>query len=108
MRWITYINVCPCKLFVQGTDVELQPLRYGFEGVMANEFHTLKGSCASLVPQGPGYENITLANQVCATVGSVAGQDFVDGNTFIAISYGYFLSNQWLVGPPEFTSGTTD
>ncbi|KAJ7852054.1 pleiotropic drug resistance ABC transporter [Mycena olivaceomarginata] len=80
LRWITYIN----------------PLRYGFEGVMANEFHTLKGSCASLVPQGPGYENITLANQVCATVGSVAGQDFVDGNKFIAISYGYYLSNQWL------------
>ncbi|KAF7360014.1 Pleiotropic drug resistance ABC transporter [Mycena venus] len=80
LRWITYIN----------------PLRYGFEGVMANEFHTLKGSCANLVPQGPGYENITLANQVCAAVGSVAGQNFVDGGNFIAISYGYFLSNQWL------------
>ncbi|KAJ6512945.1 pleiotropic drug resistance ABC transporter [Mycena sanguinolenta] len=80
LRWITYIN----------------PMRYAFEGVMANEFHTLNGTCASLVPQGPGYENITLANQVCATVGAVAGQTFVDGNRFIAESYGYSVKNQWL------------
>ncbi|KAK6996716.1 pleiotropic drug resistance ABC transporter [Favolaschia claudopus] len=80
LRWITYIN----------------PLRYAFEALMANEFHTLRGSCAALVPQGPGYENITLDNQVCATLGSVAGQDFVDGNKFIALSFGYFFSNQWL------------
>ncbi|KAF8206136.1 P-loop containing nucleoside triphosphate hydrolase protein [Mycena galopus ATCC 62051] len=80
LRWITFVN----------------PLRYGFEGVMANEFHTLKGACANLVPQGPGYENVTLANQVCATVGAVAGQDFVDGNRFIALSFGYSISNQWL------------
>jgi ATP-binding cassette subfamily G (WHITE) protein 2 (SNQ2) len=64
---------------------------------VANEFHTLKGSCASLVPQGPGYENVSLANQACATVGSVAGQDFVDGNNFIAASYGYSYGNEWMV-----------
>ncbi|KAJ7364390.1 pleiotropic drug resistance ABC transporter [Mycena albidolilacea] len=80
LRWITYIN----------------PLRYGFEAVVANEFHTLKGSCASLVPQGPGYENVSLTNQVCATVGSVQGQNFVDGNSFIAIAYGYSYSNEWM------------
>ncbi|KAK7033403.1 Brefeldin A resistance protein [Favolaschia claudopus] len=73
LRWITYIN----------------PLRYGFEAVVANEFHTLRGSCANLVPQGPGYENVSLNNQVCATVGSVAGQNFVDGNAFIA-------ANEWM------------
>ncbi|KAJ7067216.1 pleiotropic drug resistance ABC transporter [Mycena amicta] len=80
LRWITYIN----------------PLRYGFESVVANEFRTLNGTCASLVPQGPGYENITLANQVCATVGSVTGQPFVDGNAFIAASYEYSYSHEWM------------
>ncbi|KAL0960159.1 hypothetical protein HGRIS_011794 [Hohenbuehelia grisea] len=80
LRWITYIN----------------PLRYGFEGVLANEFRTLNGSCAALVPQGPGYEGISLDNQVCTTVGSVPGQNTVDGNRFIDLSYGYSYSNTWM------------
>ncbi|KAI0943006.1 hypothetical protein AcW1_002753 [Taiwanofungus camphoratus] len=79
LRWITYIN----------------PLRYGFEAMMANEFRTLKGSCAALVPQGPGYENVTLANQACTTVGSVPGQEIVSGVRYIALSFGYTYSHLW-------------
>ncbi|KAL0959811.1 hypothetical protein HGRIS_011492 [Hohenbuehelia grisea] len=79
LRWITYIN----------------PIRYGFESMVANEFHTLNGTCSALVPQGPGYENVTLANQVCFTVGSVSGQNYVDGNEFIRLSYGYMKENTW-------------
>ncbi|KAI5121205.1 hypothetical protein M0805_006006 [Coniferiporia weirii] len=79
LRWITYIN----------------PLRYGFEAVIVNEFHTLNGSCASLVPSGPGYEGISLTNQVCSTVGSVSGQPNVDGNSFVELSYGYSYGDLW-------------
>ncbi|KAF8888618.1 pleiotropic drug resistance ABC transporter [Infundibulicybe gibba] len=80
LRWLTYIN----------------PLRYGFESVIANEFHTLHGTCSSLVPQGPGYENVSISNQVCAAVGAVAGEDFVDGNRFIKLNYDYSYSNLWM------------
>ncbi|KAF9228275.1 pleiotropic drug resistance ABC transporter [Gyrodon lividus] len=80
LRWITYLN----------------PLRYAFESLLLNEFHTLNGTCTTLVPQGPGYENITLANQVCTTVGSQPGMTTVDGNTFTHLSYGYEYGDIWM------------
>ena len=61
---------------------------------MTNEFHTLDGACSTLVPSGPGYENVSLANQVCTIVGSLPGQAVVDGGRFLELSYGY--SNQYL------------
>lgn len=80
LSWITYIN----------------PLRYGFEAIMTNEFRTLKGTCAnSLVPQGPGYDSIPLENRVCAVVGAQPGQNFVDGAIFTDLSYGFKFSNTW-------------
>jgi ATP-binding cassette subfamily G (WHITE) protein 2 (SNQ2) len=64
---------------------------------MANEFHTLRGSCSTLVPQGTGYENVSLVNQVCTTVGSVPGQPYVEGERFIQLAYGFNYSNLWMV-----------
>ena len=64
---------------------------------MVNEFHTLNGACTTLVPQGPGYENVQLANQVCTTVGSQPGVLTVSGSAFIADSFGYYFSNLWRV-----------
>ena len=81
LRWITYIN----------------PRRYGFESILTNEFRTLEGTCTSLVPQGPGYENVSLENQVCAVVGAVPGQNFVDGARFAELSYGFKFSHTWMV-----------
>lgn len=40
---------------------------------------------------------MSLANQVCTTVGSVSGQSTVDGNTFVLLSYSYSYSNLWRV-----------
>jgi ATP-binding cassette subfamily G (WHITE) protein 2 (SNQ2) len=64
---------------------------------MSNEFRTLRGECSNLVPQGLGYENAQLANQVCTTVGAIPGQAFVDGARFAQLSYDYRYSNTWMV-----------
>ncbi|KAI9436702.1 ABC-2 type transporter-domain-containing protein [Lactarius indigo] len=79
LKWITYVN----------------PIRYGFEGLISNEFHTLNGTCSNFVPSGTGYENVSLTNQVCGTVGSIPGKSTVDGNRFIALSYDYCYSHAW-------------
>ena len=64
---------------------------------MVNEFHTIDAECAVLVPQGPGYENIPLANKVCTTVGSVPGSSTVNGNNYIELSYSYTYGHLWRV-----------
>ncbi len=60
----------------------LDPVAYGFEALMINEFHGRSYTCNSLVPSPlvPGYENVTLSNQACTAVGSVPGQNFVNGD----------------------------
>ncbi|KAF9484261.1 pleiotropic drug resistance ABC transporter [Pholiota conissans] len=79
LRWISYIN----------------PIYYAFSALMSNEFHDLEGTCSNLVPSGPGYENVSLANQVCAVVGAEAGQATVSGSAYIGLSFGYYFSDLW-------------
>ena len=81
-----------------------QPLRYGFEALMVNEFHTIDAECAVLVPQGPGYENVPLANKVCTTVGSIPGLSTVNGNNYIELSYNYTYGHLWRASTVSFVA----
>lgn len=78
-KWIVYVN----------------PLGYAFQSLMANEFHGQKMECNTLIPSGPGYENVSLANQACAFTGSVPGQSYVSGDDYIYLSYNYKWSHTW-------------
>jgi ATP-binding cassette subfamily G (WHITE) protein 2 (SNQ2) len=64
---------------------------------MANEFRTFNPVCSNLVPQGPGYENITLENQVCAVVGAIPGETTVSGLRYLKFSFNYEQSHMWRV-----------
>ncbi|KAG1750901.1 ABC-2 type transporter-domain-containing protein [Suillus lakei] len=79
LRWIMWLN----------------PLWWGFGALLVNEFHTLDGVCSTLVPQGPGYENVSLVNQVCTTAGSQPGQLLVDGNIYIGLTYDFWYGHLW-------------
>ncbi|KAJ7170618.1 ABC-2 type transporter-domain-containing protein [Mycena crocata] len=78
-RWINYIN----------------PVAYGFEALMVNEFAGRAFPCGTFLPDGPAYANVSSANRICSTTGSKAGVDFVLGQDFISASYGYQHSHLW-------------
>ncbi|KAF2276672.1 putative multidrug resistance ABC transporter [Westerdykella ornata] len=78
-RWIGYID----------------PVGYGFESLMINEFHNRNFECVNFVPMGPGYENVGPTNRVCSTVGSVPGQPYVNGDVYIGSAFNYHHSHKW-------------
>jgi ABC-type multidrug transport system permease subunit len=73
----------------------LNPVSYGFEAIMVNEFHGREFPCVSFVPSGTGYENISSDQRVCSTAGSIPGSDVVGGTAFIKSTYGYENSHRW-------------
>ncbi|RDW90012.1 pleiotropic drug resistance family ABC transporter [Aspergillus mulundensis] len=77
-RWMNYID----------------PIAYGFESLMVNEFHGRSFPCAAsgLVPD---YASSDIVNQVCAVVGATPGQSEVDGTTYLRESYQYTKSHEW-------------
>ncbi|KAK8159610.1 ATP binding cassette transporter [Phyllosticta citrichinensis] len=70
-RWINYIN----------------PVAYGFEALMVNEFHDRDFPCSTFVPSG--YPNIGPENRVCSVVGAQAGSSMVSGDAYIKSSFNY-------------------
>jgi len=66
----------------------INPVQYGFEALMANEFYNLEIECVSpmLVPQGP---NAQPQYQSCTIQGSQPGQTTVSGADYILTAYTY-------------------
>ncbi|OOF95383.1 hypothetical protein ASPCADRAFT_207854 [Aspergillus carbonarius ITEM 5010] len=77
-RWMNYIN----------------PIAYGFESLMVNEFHHRRFNCSEseLVPN---YAGASIANQICSTVGAVAGVTYVEGDDYLHKSFQYYDSHKW-------------
>ncbi|KAF2847006.1 ABC multidrug transporter-like protein [Plenodomus tracheiphilus IPT5] len=72
----------------------INPIFYAFEILIANEFHGVRYPCDSYIPTGPGYTQ-TGNSFICNTVGAVAGQTFVDGDTYLEVAYKYRWSHVW-------------
>ncbi|MCJ1447807.1 MAG: hypothetical protein MMC23_008319 [Stictis urceolatum] len=73
----------------------IDPLAYGFEALLGNEFHNKSIPCVNnnLVPSGPSYTN--LVNQACAGIGgALPGDNVVSGDAYLA-SLSYKHSHLW-------------
>ncbi|GMM33517.1 hypothetical protein DASC09_008420 [Saccharomycopsis crataegensis] len=79
-KWISYIN----------------PVRYGFESMLVDEFHNVNMPCTvSLVPQGPYYNDLPITYKTCAFSGSQPGENYVSGNNYLRVAYQYYFSHLW-------------
>ena len=78
-RWINYID----------------PVAYGFESLMINEFHNRNFTCSLYVPQGPGYPKAGTESTVCTAVGSKPGLTSVNGDDYLESSFAYLPSHKW-------------
>ncbi|KAJ5888596.1 ABC multidrug transporter atrF [Penicillium taxi] len=73
----------------------LDPLAYGFEALLSNEFHGTQIPCvnSNLVPNGVGYND--SAHQACTGVGGAEpGATFVTGDQYLS-SLSYSHSHLW-------------
>ena len=78
-KWIYWIN----------------PLQYGFESLMINEFHNRRFECATFIPSGDSYSNYSSAYKTCSAVGSEPGESYVLGDNFLKLSYSYEHKHKW-------------
>jgi len=72
----------------------INPIQYGFECLMANEFYNLEIQCVApfLVPQGP---DATSQYQGCTIQGSIPGSSVVRGADYISTAFQYTRSHLW-------------
>ncbi|WFD34808.1 hypothetical protein MCUN1_001652 [Malassezia cuniculi] len=66
-----------------------QPVAFGFEILLSNEFRGSRFRCQNMVPSGEGYENVQPANQVCPVLGAQPGDEYVHGPTYLDQMYGF-------------------
>lgn len=83
-RWINYLD----------------PIAYGFESLMINEFNGVNYACSGYVPAGPEYNSYLSdpannLSRVCTAVSSVAGQTVVEGGAYIRSAYEYDPAHKW-------------
>ncbi|KAL8757198.1 MAG: hypothetical protein Q9199_002383 [Rusavskia elegans] len=72
----------------------INPVQYGFEALMANEFYNLSIECVppNLVPQGP---TASAQYQSCTLQGSQQGSTVVSGSDYIRTAFTYERAHLW-------------
>lgn len=93
-RWINYskspLPIYRLRCFPDGVVVD--PVAYGFESLMVNEFSGRQYPCTSFTPP---YGNLEQGSQVCSAVAAVAGESGVSGTAYIQSLYQYDPAHRW-------------
>ncbi|KAK6360775.1 hypothetical protein TWF730_006897 [Orbilia blumenaviensis] len=73
----------------------VNPISYGFESAMVNEFHGQDYSCSGYIPSGGDYDGVNSEQRTCASKGSLPGLDIVSGTAYIQTTFGFQESHKW-------------
>ncbi|KAH8831404.1 ABC-2 type transporter-domain-containing protein, partial [Flagelloscypha sp. PMI_526] len=73
----------------------INPIAYAFESIMVNEFDGSNYLCTSWIPRGPGYENVTGLQHLCAVAGGLPGRDYVAGADYLSGNFDYHRKHLW-------------
>ncbi|WFD00124.1 hypothetical protein MYAM1_002870 [Malassezia yamatoensis] len=76
-RWLSFCN----------------PVAFGFEILLANEYRGQRYRCQQLVPYGSGFDSQPVANKVCPVAGAQPGNEYVDAPTYLMQTYGFTWDN---------------
>lgn len=78
-KWIIYLN----------------PIAYGFESLMINEFRNRNFTCDQFIPRGGNYDLVQPLEKICGVVGAVPGSDQVQGTDYIEKSFNFLNKHMW-------------
>ncbi|KAF3168493.1 hypothetical protein TWF225_011796 [Orbilia oligospora] len=73
----------------------VNPISYGFESVMINEFHGQNYLCSAYIPSGPVYDAVNPEQRTCASKGSLPGLNVVSGTAYIQTTFGFQENHKW-------------
>ena len=73
----------------------INPLSYTYESLIVNEFHGRNFPCSSVVPAYPGLQEGSYPAFVCSEKGAKAGELFVNGDSYLDVSFEYNFSHLW-------------
>ena len=81
-RWLSYCN----------------PVAFGFELLLANEYRGLDFDCQQLVPYDPpggpnNWSHLSTANKVCPITAAESGRMKVNGPQYLLLTYGFTWDN---------------
>lgn len=62
---------------------------------MINEFHGRQIPCSTFVPAGGSYSNVAADERICSTTGASAGSNYVDGDRYLELNFGYSHTHLW-------------
>ncbi|KPM43984.1 ABC transporter CDR4 [Neonectria ditissima] len=80
LGWLNYVN----------------PIAYGYEALVANEFRNRNFPCQVMIPMGGPYDDVSPSQRTCSTAGAAPGENFIVGDTYIKAAYGYEYSHLWM------------